>query len=332
MSALTEDYLIPPSTFASSLSSQSSHPSTPRVIPLCAAWFLPNSPHNGISVFKKSRIPGAKFLDIDELKDHHSPYPHMLPSADEFAIAMRQLGIKRDDRVVVYDSKELGLFSAPRVGWMFRVMGHERVNVLNSFKAWVAEGYPLETGPIRQEQVIGVAGEVSASSSDKDYPVPEIDLEKVANFEYVRDIAQPHVKSEQNSAAAATPQILDARPLGRFAGTDPEPRPGLSSGHIPGSISVPFPSLLDPTSGTLLPAQELRKIFEAKGVDLTRPVISSCGTGVTAAVVDAALEVAGYKEEGNSGMTKKQVYDGSWTEWAQRVKKGDGMIVKGEIG
>lgn len=246
----------------------------------------------------------------------------MLPSPEHFAMAMRDLGIRRRDRVVVYDSKEFGLFSAPRVGWMFRFMGHEKVNVLDSFKKWVAEGYPVEEGPmVKQEEL-----EREQEEKKEDYPIPKINAQKVASFEDIKDIARQHQSGKIDPAA--TPQILDARPYGRFAGDDPEPRPGLPSGHIPGSISLPFSSLLNPASGTLLPAQELRKIFAAKGVDFQRPVISSCGTGVTAAVVDTALDVAGYP---NVDIGKgKRVYDGSWTEWAQRVKGEQGMIVKGD--
>ena len=337
-----DDYIISPSTLATTLSSPS--PSKVKIIPLCAAWFLPTSLHTGLSVFQKSRIPKASFFDLDAVKDPNSPYPHMLPSGEDFATAMRHLGIRREDRVVVYDSAEQGLFSAPRVGWMFKVMGHPRVNVLNSFKKWVEEGYPLESGPLpalsqqqqqRQQQQQGsepVKIGASAEREATDYPVPEVDTTKTISFEEVKTITSQHTSDRTITASdPLTPQILDARPSGRFTGTDPEPRPGLSSGHIPGSISVPFSSLLDPKSGTLLPAAELRKIFAAKGVDPKRPVISSCGTGVTAAVVDAALEDARYLDEGFRN--KRRVYDGSWTEWAMRVQEkqetNQGMIVKG---
>lgn len=230
----------------------------------------------------------------------------MLPSPDVFAKSMRALGIRRDDSVVVYDTAELGIFSAPRVAWTLRVFGHDGVHILNNYKLWVEEGYPVESG----EQ---------ATTEESTYDVPQLDGSKVAAFEQVKDIAQ-----DSNKEGCEGVQVLDARSLGRWKGTEPEPRPGLSSGHIPGSISVPVPELLDPTTKTLLPADQLKKIFEAKGIDPTKPIVSSCGTGVTASVIDAALTEAGYSEKG------RKIYDGSWTEWAQRVRTTDNLIVKSE--
>lgn len=230
----------------------------------------------------------------------------MLPSPSVFAASMRALGIRRDDSIVVYDSAELGIFSAPRVAWTLRVFGHDGVHILNNYKLWVEEGYPVESG----EQ---------AAFEESSYPEPELDGSKVAAFEQVKEIAKDLHKEGSEGV-----QILDARSLGRWKGTEPEPRPGLSSGHIPGSISVPVPELLDPTTKTLLPADQLKKIFEAKGLDPSKPIISSCGTGVTASVIDAALTEAGYSER------YRRVYDGSWTEWAQRVRPSDNLIVKSE--
>lgn len=231
----------------------------------------------------------------------------MLPSAATFASAMRALGIHRDDNVVVYDSAELGIFSAPRVAWTLRAFGHSGVHILNNYKQWVAEGYPVEEG----EQ---------APVEATNYPEPDIDAGKVVTFEEMREIAR-----DANKEGSEGVQVLDARSLGRWKGVDPEPRPGLSSGHMPGSISVPVPELLDPETKTFLPAEKLREIFASKGVDPQRPIISSCGTGVTAAVIDAALTEAGY------GLAAgRRLYDGSWTEWAQRVKPSDNLILKSE--
>lgn len=228
----------------------------------------------------------------------------MLPSPEVFRDAISELGIKRDDTVVVYDSAEQGIFSAPRVAWTFKAFGHPSVHILNNFKLWMEEEYPTEEG--EQQQF------------DKtDYPTPELDKSKVAAFEEVKEIARDHNKEGREDV-----QILDARSEGRWKGVDPEPRPGLSSGHMPGSLSVPVPSLLDPKTKALLPGEELRKIFESKGVDPSKPIISSCGTGVTATVIDAALIEAGY------GDGSRRIYDGSWTEWAQRVKPSDNLIVK----
>jgi len=262
----------------------------PRTVPLCAAWFLPNDGRNGMDSFRAKRIPNARFFDLDKVIDKRSPYPHMLPSPSEFASAMSALGIRRDDTVVVYDTAELGIFSAPRVGWTLKVFGHDHVHILNNFKIWVEEGYPTESGEFYS---------VDACP----YPIPTMDESKVINFAEVKEVAQDH-----NKEGAEGVQILDARPYVRWAGTAPEPRPGLSSGHMPGSISMPFSDLLDPKTKAFMPIAELRKVFESKGVEPSRPIISTCGTGTTAAIIDAALHVAGYGDE-----KKHRLYDGGWT-------------------
>ncbi|KAG2165652.1 hypothetical protein VTO58DRAFT_102047 [Aureobasidium pullulans] len=279
---------------------------SPRVIPLCASWFMPNDPQqrSGYEVFKQGHIPRARFFDLDAVSDTSSPYPHMLPSPQVFTQAMRKLGIRRDDNIVVYDSAELGIFSAPRVAWTLRVFGHPSIHILNNYKLWVEEGFPVEQG--EQHDL-----------PESQYPEPKIDPSKVAAFEEVKEIAKDWNKEGREGV-----QILDARSPGRWSGADPEPRPGLSSGHIPGSISVALPELLDPETKTLLSRDELLDIFRTKGVDPLKPIISSCGTGVTASVIDAALTEAGFPE------TNRKVYDGSWTEWAQRVKATENLIHK----
>ncbi|KAH7079220.1 Rhodanese-like domain-containing protein [Paraphoma chrysanthemicola] len=301
-----DSYLVTPAQLNTVLQKNvhSKLSTAPRVIPLCASWFLPNDGRDGYTTFLEQRIPHARFFDLDAVKDPYSPYPHMLPPPKEFADAMKRMGIRREDSVVVYDSKELGIFSAPRVGWTLKVFGHENVHVLNNFKKWVEEGYPTESGEGREPYPV-------------DYPVPERDESKVVAFEEVREIARD-LKKE----GAEEVQILDARSKGRWEGKDPEPREGLSSGHIPYSISVPISDLLDPKDKTLLPAEQLLEVFQSKGVDPSKPIINSCGTGVTAAVIDAALTEAGYPQAG------RRLYDGSWTEWAQRVKPGEGLIRK----
>ncbi|KAI9846937.1 MAG: hypothetical protein M1838_001100 [Thelocarpon superellum] len=299
-------YLVTPKELSDALATNKhvADSSSPRVIPLCAAWFLPNDnqQRTGASVFRKQHIPTSRFFDLDAVKDHTSPYPHMLPNAADFAQAMGDLGIKKDDKVVVYDSAELGIFSAPRAAWTLRVFGHGQVHVLNNFRLWVEQGYPVEAGEM-------------VSFPRVQYPTPDVDLSGVVAFDVIREVAR---KAKADGTAQV--QILDARPRGRWHGTDPEPRPGLSSGHIPGSLSVPFSDLLDPSTKTLRPVNELKKVFEQAGVDPTKPIISSCGTGVTAAVIDAALNEAGYGSH--------PLYDGSWTEWAQRVTDDEGLIQK----
>ena len=265
---------------------------SPRTIPLCAAWFLPNDGRTGQQVFREKRIPSARFFDLDAVRDYGSPYPHMLPTAEGFAKAMQNLGIRKDDHIVVYDTQELGIFSAPRVGWTLSVFGHPHVHILNNFRLWVQQGYSTESG-----EVAPVIEERSQ------YPIPEVNLREVVSFNEMKDLVQGHGKQGSENF-----QVLDARSQGRWAGTEPEPRPGLSSGHMPGSISVPISDLLDPRTKVLLSGEELRRLFETKGIDLKKPTISSCGTGVTAAVIDAALNEAGYGDKKD-----RRLYDGSWT-------------------
>ncbi|PPJ54252.1 hypothetical protein CBER1_05141 [Cercospora berteroae] len=301
-------YLVTPAELSEALKKNApSRVSTaPRTIAVCGSWFLPNDPEKrtGYQVFQKGHIRKARFFDLDKVADTSSPYPHMLPSPEVFRDAVSELGIKRDDTVVVYDTAELGIFSAPRVAWTFKVFGHPAVHILNNFKLWVEQGYPTEEGEQRQ--------------FDKtDYPLPELDKSRVAAFEEVREIALDHNKEGHEDV-----QILDARSEGRWKGVDPEPRPGLSSGHMPGSLPVPVPVLLDHKTKTFLSADELRKVFSERGVDPSKPIVSSCGTGVTATIIDAALSEAGY------GEGSRRIYDGSWTEWAQRVRPSDNLIIK----
>lgn len=253
---------------------------------------MPNDPEGrtGIDVFRRQRIPKARFFDLDKVIDKHSEYPHMLPGPKTFAAAMSELGIRREDTVVVYDTKELGIFSAPRVGWTLQVFGHSKVHVLNNFRLWVDENYPTESGEMYTVEC-------------HPYPIPEMDADKVASFEDVREVALDY-----NKEGAEGVQIIDARSNGRWSGKDPEPRPGLSSGHMPGSINIPFTDVLDPKTKTFLPKDQLQKLFQDKGVKPDKPIISSCGTGVTAVVVDTALNEAGFGTPG-----ARRVYDGSWT-------------------
>lgn len=294
---------VEPGELATALSRQRDTPSSSSIIPLCATWFLPNDPQarTGLAEYTRLRIPDARFFDLDTVCDTTSPYPHMLPDASTFESAVRDLGIENDDTVVVYDSAELGLFSAPRVAWTFDVFGHKKVHVLNNFKRWVDEGHPT------------VRDETPRAPEASQYNVSGLDETKVVAFEQVKQL----VENQDGNV-----QIIDARPHGRWAGTAPEPRPGLSSGHMPGSISIEFGQVLDPDTKTMqTDPDKLRALFKDKGVEGDKPVVVSCGTGVTAAVVEAALQQAGFD-------VPRRVYDGSWTEWAQRAAGHQGLIVK----
>lgn len=287
-------YLVTPEELHAALkqNAPSSISTDPRVIPICAAWFMPNDPQGrtGSESFKQKRIPTARFFDVDGVKDHDSPYPHMLPTTEQFAEAMGKLGIRKHDELVVYDTEELGLFSAPRVGWTLRVYGHPRVHLLNNFRLWVKEGLPTESGEPELPEPLK-------------YPIPSYHTDMVVKYAEMKTIGYDYGKEGSEEI-----QIIDARSPGRWDGSEPEPRPGLRSGHMPGSTNIPFQELLDPDTKTLLPAEELRKVFESKNLSPKKPIISSCGTGVTAAIIEAALKEADFGRAND-----RRLYDGSWT-------------------
>jgi thiosulfate/3-mercaptopyruvate sulfurtransferase len=257
-----------------------SHLDAPDLVVFDASWHLPTTGRDPKAEYLAEHIPGALFFDIDDLSDEKSSLPHMLPSTVKFASRMKKMGVGDGMRIVVYDTQ--GLFSAARVWWTFRAMGHEDVAVLNGgLKKWKSEGRPLEDGlPLRR--------------TERHY-TPRF------NASLVRDM-----DDMKQTLAKRSAQIVDARPAGRFTGSEPEPRPGLRGGHLPGSRNVPSQLLLN-DDGTLKPVPELEKIFAGAGIDPTLPVITSCGSGVTASILSLALAVL--------GQTNAAVYDGSWAEW-----------------
>ena len=257
-----------------------SHLHAPDLVVLDGSMHLPGSGRDAKSEYWAAHIPGALFFDIDEIADRSSPLPHMLPPAAMFASRMKRMGIGDGMHIIAYDSE--GLYSAARVWWMFRAMGHREVRVLNGgLKKWKAEGRPLEDGPAR--------------------PRSARHFTAVRNAELIRDAADVRTLIDSRSA-----QLVDARDAARFAGRAPEPRPGLRSGHIPGSINVPFALLVNP-DGTMRSADELAAIFDAAGVDPTGRVVASCGSGVTAGIIALALAILGRSDAA--------IYDGSWSEW-----------------
>ena len=246
------------------------------------SWHMPQAKRDPGREYDEAHIPGAVFFDVDRIADRSTDLPHMLPSAEVFARAVGGLGIGDGDRVVVYDSR--GVVSAARVWWTFRVFGHDAVAVLDGgLPKWRAEGRPVERGPVT--------------------PAARRFIPRLRK-ELVRDLTQM-----KTTVTARGQQVLDARSRGRFAGTEPEPRAGLRGGHIPGSFNLPYDELYE-KDGTLRPVPALRDALAKSGLDLARPIVTTCGSGITASVLALALHQVGRPDVA--------VYDGSWTEWASR--------------
>jgi thiosulfate/3-mercaptopyruvate sulfurtransferase len=251
------------------------------VVAVDASLFLPTQKRDGHAEYRSGHIPGAVFFDIEAVSDHSTELPHMLPGAIQFGQAVGALGIGDGDTIVVYDSQ--GLYSAARVWWTFRLFGTENVFVLDGgLPKWKAEGHPIETGETKR-----AAKKFHA----------EMDIGPVAMLADVR-----------MALTDDSTQIVDARSAERFAGKAPEPRPGLRSGHMPGSFNVPFQDVLD--NGRLASRERIEAAFTSAGVDLDKPIITSCGSGVTAAILTLALDSIGKKD--------LRLYDGSWSEWGSR--------------
>ncbi|PNW74402.1 hypothetical protein CHLRE_13g607050v5 [Chlamydomonas reinhardtii] len=269
-----------------------------RVLDCC--WYMPVHGRNNHADFRANRLPGARFFDIDGVAADAATargLPHMLPSEQGFAAAMDALGITNDTTVVLYD--HLGVFSAPRVWWTFKVFGHDKVAVLQGgLPAWRAAGLPLDTSPPPSDSHMFAASAACAAPP-------------AAGSAYKARLDKSKVRSIDDMLANITTrreQVMDARSGGRFVGTEPEPRPGLRGGHIPGARSLPFPTLLE--GGAYKPAPALAAAFAAAGLDPSQPVVGSCGSGLTACILALAL----YQVNGSLAA----VYDGSWSEYGGR--------------
>jgi thiosulfate/3-mercaptopyruvate sulfurtransferase len=246
------------------------------------SWYLPGSGRDPAAEYAAGHIPGAVFLDLDATSDQTTPLPHMLPPASDFADRMMQLGLNQSDDIVVYDGSGVNL-SAPRVWWTFRTFGHRRVAVLDGgMQKWRSENRPIERGMVQLPP-----GRFTAQ------------LDPAS----VRDLA-----AVRGNLETGAEQLVDLRSRGRFVGVEPEPRPGLRGGHVPGSRNLPFTELVGP-DGTMLPPDELRRRIEASGIDLTRPIVATCGSGTSACALVLALELLG---------RRAAVYDGAWAEWGGR--------------
>ena len=272
---MTRDNFVSPAALAAELGA-------PDLGVIDASWHLPSTGRSGAAEFRLGHIPGAAFFDIDVIADLSTGLPHMLPDAKPFAAAMTALGLGDGMRFVVYDS--LGLFAAARVWWTLRAFGAEDVKILDGgLPQWLAENRPIERGEPRR-----------APRPFTPKPVPGF----VASLDDVRQVL-----------ARGSAQVVDARSAERFEGRAAEPRPGLRSGHIPGSLNLPFSEVVE--SGRLKRGAALAAAIAARGVDLARPVLTTCGSGVTAAILALAIEEAGGRIAG--------LYDGSWTEWGSRA-------------
>jgi thiosulfate/3-mercaptopyruvate sulfurtransferase len=255
------------------------HLNAPDIRILDASWYLPTDARDVKAEYTACHIPGARFFDIDEISDIQSDLPHMAPSVEKFVSRMRAMGIGDGHRVIVYDSA--GLFSAARVWWLFNLFGKTDVSVLNGgLKAWLAEGREVADMP--------------PVLRDRHFTARR-------NAALVRDVTQVAATAKLRDA-----QIVDARAPARFEGAAPEPRAGLRSGHIPGSRNVFYRDLIN-DDGTMKAPDALRAVFAAAGVDLAKQIVTSCGSGVTAAVINLALVVLGHADH--------SLYDGSWAEW-----------------
>ncbi len=251
---------------------------------LDASWYLPGSGRDVRAEYLEAHIPGAVYFDIDAASDLNSPLPHMLPAAADFAERMARLGLNDSDRLVVYDGSGVNL-SAPRAWWTFRTFGHEQVAVLDGgIGKWRREQRTLEQGSVQ---------------------LPPGSFTARLDHAAVRDLA-----AVRSNILSRSEQLVDVRSRGRFEGVEAEPRPGLRAGHVPGSINLPFTELVR-SDGTLRPPEELRRRLTEAGIDLSRPVIATCGSGTSACALILGLHSIGHKETA--------VYDGAWAEWGARA-------------
>lgn len=256
------------------------HLGSPDIAIIDASWHLAASGRNAKAEFAEARIPGAQFFDIDEIADTRSPLPHMLPSPEKFSSRMRKMGVGDGKKVIAYDAA--GLFSAARAWWMFKVFGHDDVAVLDGgLPKWKAEGRAVETEP----------------------PLKPQERHFTVRFQSMLLRDKADVAAALKTGAA---QIADARSPARFRGEEPEPRAHVRAGHMPGARNVHYATLLKP-DGTLKSAEDIAATFKAAGIDVTKPVITSCGSGVTAAILTLGLTLIGARDHA--------LYDGSWTEW-----------------
>lgn len=288
------------------------HPDS--IIPVDSSWYMPNVPVNGYHEFMKSRINNAVFFDIEKVKDFTSKYPHMVPTREDFESSVRELGIKNDSNLLFYDQQ--GIFSLCRAVWMFEIFGHDvsKLYILNTYPSYTKS----HSDPNLVMKVHG--SDTLVNNTLVTSPTPYSPSEYTATFDPSKVVSYEQLlELVEKDKIGFEYTLIDARSAPRFSGEAPEPRPGLSSGHIKNAINIPFTDLLTPEK-SFLSTMSLKKIFKNKISDDSKPVIVMCGTGVTACVVRCAMQLAGYDS------SKIAVYDGSWTEWGLRAPSS--LIVK----
>ncbi|KAH8689083.1 Rhodanese-like domain-containing protein [Talaromyces proteolyticus] len=273
-------------------------PSSRRIVPVAAGRL------NALTSYRDSHIPSSVFFNMDKVRDTTSPYPQMLPTPNHFASCMSLLGIQPDDIVVIYDTPDIGLYFSPRVAWMFNYFGHTDVHVLNNFPRYIDQGFPVSKGDLST---------ISNSPNPSSIGNTNYSTASTINFEELRDSLATN-KDQQKF------QILDARIPRLFFGTGIDSNTSRPLGHMPGAINIPLASILT-SDKAILPTVQLNQVFEEAGVKEDLPVVLTCNSGVTAAALGLALQICGYNMD-------KRLYDGSWSEWADRATT-DGLIVHG---
>lgn len=269
------------------------HKNYKNTVILDGSWYLPNQNRDAQKEYIEKHIPNALFFDIEDISDKNSQLPHMLPNENDFSLAMKSFGISNNDHIVVYDG--IGMQSAARVWWTFKVFGHEKISILNGgLPKWIHEKKPITHG-VEKKPLKSVEAYIS-----------KLNKKIVRNFQDVYE----NLESQKE-------QVIDARSEGRFKGIEPEPRKNLKAGHIPKSFNLPYLELLHPKNKTFLEKKDLLQIFENKGIDLKQPIITTCGSGITASIIFLALSLIDHKDI--------SVYDGSWSEWGT---KDDSLIEK----
>lgn len=266
------------------------HLGRPDIAIVDASWYLPAQGRNARAEYEAGHIPGAVFFDQDQISDQTSKLPHTLPSAEQFSKDVGALGLSTDQTIIVYDGP--GIFSAPRVWWLLRIMGARDVRLLSGgLDGWNAAGRPVTSDRT----------EITPATFEA-----RLDESRVASFNEMQAIV-----------ASGNAQVADARSAARFSGQEPEPRAGVRSGHMPGAHNMPSGTFSK--DGALLPPAQLHELFEKAGIDLAGPIVSSCGSGITAAIITLALETLGHEDN--------RLYDGSWTEWGSQE---DTPVVAGD--